>query len=135
MNHNSSCIMQNEEWESRVQPLKFYLIMLMAYPRDGYFQQDNVPCHGARNMQISETWGSFYLAQVAHTIIRSERTKLTEPPGRSVCNHQISHNWAMLFVRLGIRFPKDVSTSCLINTKKNHRSIKGKMWPNCNGKL
>nr|KAF6310646.1 hypothetical protein mMyoMyo1_008710 [Myotis myotis] len=87
-------------------------IMWMAYPNgDGFFQQDNAPCHGARIVQewFQEHEGDFTLLRWPHNHQIAIQlsicgTKLKEPSGSWFHNHPISQNWTVLFIRHGARF-------------------------------
>ena len=84
-------------------------IKLMAYPNgDGFFQQDNAPCHGAHIVQewFQEHEGDFTWPHNHQISIQMSicGTKLKEPSGSLFHNQQISQNWTVLFIRHGVRF-------------------------------
>nr|KAF6369295.1 hypothetical protein mMyoMyo1_010662 [Myotis myotis] len=87
-------------------------IMLMVYPNgDGFFQQDNAPCHDARIVQewVQEHEGDFTLLRWPPQSpdlnpIEHLWTKSKEPSGSWFHNHQISQNWTVLVIRHGVRF-------------------------------
>nr|KAF6355200.1 hypothetical protein mMyoMyo1_011390 [Myotis myotis] len=113
-------------------------IMLMAYPNgNGFFQQDNAPCHGAHKVQewFQEHEGKFTLLRWPPQSpdlnpIEHLWDEVKEPSGSWFHNHQTTQNWTVLFIRHGVRFLASLSTSRGVNAKKNRRSIEGKRWPN-----